>query len=328
MLFAINYHYVRESFEAPYPSVFGVTPEQFERDAKLLSKTSRVVGPETLLEWIERQVPPAAPSVVITFDDGLQEQFELALPILRRLGLPAVFFVNTSPRAESRVSSVHKLHLLRSQVAPPAFADLLKAQARRLKIDLAEPDDGRGAESHYRYDSPDIARIKYLLNFLLEPEERRHLAEACFEAVFPGQEADLSQRLYMSPDQLKSLAAEGMTGSHSHHHLPLGRLSEASIRGEIRSSLDLLEQWTGKRPVAMSYPYGSPEACTDQVGRIAREEGVRFAFTMERAGNADWGNPWFLARYANNDFPFEGGAHALRDFFRRAPASRGGRQSQ
>ncbi len=321
MLFAVNYHYIRDSFDAPYPSIFGVTPDRFRKELRALRESARLVGGEQLMEWAGRDLPDDGAALVVTFDDGLAEQYEHALPVLREEGAPALFFVNSAPLAEGRVSTVHKLHLLRSRLSPHCFSTLLDEQAKRLGLELPEAE-GEAPQRHYQYDTPAAARLKYRLNFLLDTEQRRQLADACFEAHFPDRDAEVSRRLYMDAGQIRNLGERGLLGSHAHRHLPLGLLPEPKIREQIRSSLDHLERWSGRRPAAMSYPYGSRAACTPAVGLIAAEEGVRFAFTMERAGNPDCHRTLFLARYANNDLPFDGGVAALRDFFlRKAPAA-------
>jgi len=44
MLLATNFHYLRSSFETPYPSIFGLTPEQFEHQIDVLGKESNYVS--------------------------------------------------------------------------------------------------------------------------------------------------------------------------------------------------------------------------------------------------------------------------------------------
>lgn len=51
----------------------------------------------TLVDALERHETVAARSVVLTFDDGLANQYRNALPVLRRWGLTATFFVYPTP---------------------------------------------------------------------------------------------------------------------------------------------------------------------------------------------------------------------------------------
>ena len=116
MLIAVNFHYVRPVFDAPYPGIHGITPAQFGSQLELLAQSRPVCQRERYSRrdsW-QRRLPER--SLVVTFDDGLREQYEHAVPVLRRLGIPALFFVNTRPIETGTVSSVHKIHQLRSQV--------------------------------------------------------------------------------------------------------------------------------------------------------------------------------------------------------------------
>jgi peptidoglycan/xylan/chitin deacetylase (PgdA/CDA1 family) len=72
---------------------------------------------------------------------------------------------------------------------------------------------------------------------------------------------------------------------------------------QIEQSAALLARWTGERPFALSYPYGSREASSPAVAAAAVGRGIEYAFTMERAGNANLTSPLHLARFDNNDMP-------------------------
>src|SRR5262245_52972853 len=136
MLIAVNYHYVRPSFADPFPSIYGVTPGALQQQLELLGRVGQFVSAEDLRDAISqaRRIPQRA--ILVTFDDGLREQFDHAWPVLNRLGIPAVFFINTHPIIINKVSSVHKVHLLRSQIAPKDFTGMLTTEARRLGINL------------------------------------------------------------------------------------------------------------------------------------------------------------------------------------------------
>lgn len=303
MLIAVNYHYLRTSFEYPYPGIFGSTPAQLEQQLETLGALGDFVGPADLYAALDGQPLPSR-AILIAFDDGLQEQVALALPILRRRGIPAAFFVNTRPVAEVSVLVVHKIHYLRAQIAPAAFLDLMQQTAGPLGIVLPDGFADADVIPQYPYDDLPTARLKYVLNLKLNWQQRGALTDAMFRRVFGDGEADLSRELYLARPQIRELAGLGYLGSHAHDHVPLGLLSPGDMDWQIGHSLDLLETWTGTRPHAMSYPYGNPESCTAAVGRAAAGHGIRFAFTMERAGVRDMPKcPLFLPRFDSNDVP-------------------------
>ncbi len=302
-LIALNHHYVRMSFADPYPGIHGVTPAELELQLRLLASRGEFVSGEELGEAIRGGRPLPDRALILTFDDGLREQYQHALPVLQRLGVPALFFVNTAPVATETVCSVHKIHLTRASVPPAEFSRMLRAESLACGITLPWERVGALATTQYAYDDPASAEVKYLLNFLLAPIDRDRLVDRCFASVFGDREREIARELYVDPDLIKDLDRLGFLGTHAHQHLPLGLLTSAAVRSQLELSLDYLEQWTGRRPRALSYPYGSREAAPAWLGPIAAELGLEFGFTMERAANPDFNSPFHLARYACNDLP-------------------------
>jgi peptidoglycan/xylan/chitin deacetylase (PgdA/CDA1 family) len=83
----LAYHAVSER----WPADLSVTPERFASQLALV--TARGYRGATLHQAVS--APPAEKTVVVTFDDGFRSVAALALPILRRHGLPATIFVPT-----------------------------------------------------------------------------------------------------------------------------------------------------------------------------------------------------------------------------------------
>ncbi len=303
MLIAVNFHYVRPTFDAPYPGIHGITPQQFERQLKLLAGAGTFASATDIRAAVRGERPLAERAFVVTFDDGLREQVEHAAPVLLRLGIPAIYFVNTRPIETATVSPVHKIHLLRANVAPIEFNQRLARAAAQRGIELADDEACQRGVEHYKYDEPEAARLKYLLNFVLEADDRDLLMDVLFDEVFGQREAAISRELYMSREQIVDLSRDGSIGTHAHEHQPLGLLADEEAERQIADSAALLETWTGSRPFALSYPYGSREASTPAVAQAAARQGIDFAFTMERGGNPDLRGPLHLARIDNNDAP-------------------------
>lgn len=303
LFIAVNHHYVRPSFEDPHPSIFGVTPEQFEEQLRVLGRMGEFVSIAQIRRAICGEQALPDPSILITFDDGLREQYEFAWPVLQRLQIPAVFFISTAPIERQTVLPVHKVHLLRGRLSPGEFLGLLDEQAKRLGIELPGDVDGATLSPYYRYDPEEVRLLKYRLNYQLDTASRDRLLGACFAATFGPDEAEASRRLYMDIDQVCDLGSRAMIGSHTHEHLPLGALAPAEVEADIGRARALVRQWTGQWPLALSYPFGSLPMCTKAVIDAAARCGVSAAFTMERAANRGVSGYLHLARFDNNDVP-------------------------
>ena len=226
----------------------------------------------------------------VTFDDGLRCQAELAVPVLEELGVPATFFVPGKPIAEGRALHVHKVHAIRERVDDAELLELMGAE------DV--PEDV--ASEHYRYDTPEAARVKYLLNMALSAEERERVVGAAFAELFPDETA-FAAELYMSRDQIRALTSS--VGAHSYAHEPLALLSPDELDADLERCTTLLEKITGARPRAFSYPHGTPSTVDVATARRLAAAGYRVAFTMERALNRSLDEPLLLGRLDANDAP-------------------------
>jgi peptidoglycan/xylan/chitin deacetylase (PgdA/CDA1 family) len=299
MLICVNYHYIRDSFEAKHPSIFGIQPDAFERQLEALSKIGKFISAEDLATAIINGKGLEGNNVLITFDDGLKEQMNLAVPILNRMGIPAIFFANSASFTEKRVESVHKIHLVRSVLSPK---DLLRMvdnhlpEMTPLEISVIR---AKGIK-HYKYDTEDTAELKYLLNFILEKNQLQEFIDHAFQMAF--NEVTVNEELYMSIDDITKLAHQGQLGSHGYTHVPMGLQDMSTKRKEIVGSAEMFKNLTGFQPIGFSFPYGSlnsAEGCKDYLV----EGDYVFALTMERSINPDLTQPFGLSRFDNNDMP-------------------------
>ncbi len=310
MLTVSNYHYIRDDFTTPYPSIFGVTPTFFKEQLLAIKKIGTYITPQELLANYDAIIKSSTNYVLITFDDGLKEQYVKAKPILDALGIKALFFINSINYIEKEVTLVHKIHLLRSQMSTSAFFEILKTFDTEGKTILSEKEK-RQAVLHYNYDDEETALLKFTLNFKLSIQEQHRLIHVIFDTHFES--SQVVKDLYMTEAQLKELAKEGMLGSHTHSHVPLGYLDHKDIQKELVISKEYLEQLTNKEIPYISYPYGSQEACAPPVEAMAKSTGHQLGFTMERSINTGNENPLLLKRFDCNDLPLGKNQKAFKD---------------
>jgi peptidoglycan/xylan/chitin deacetylase (PgdA/CDA1 family) len=295
MLLAVGYHYVAERARQEPRAIFPVTTAQLAAQIEALARTHQLVSRDELVAAVGGEGVLPERACVLTFDDGLRCQFELALPVLERLGAPAIFFVPGRPIAERRMLEVHKLHALRERLTDDELA-------ARLPSGLPEVS-AEEAQTHYRYDTPEAARLKFLLNIRLPADRRRELVEDLFAAELPDETA-LAEDLYMDAAQVAELEREHhAVGAHSYAHQPLATLSNGELEDDITRVTQLLENLTGARPRAFSYPYGTPAAVDTRAAEAVETAGYRLAFTMRREVNETLDAPLLLGRLDTNDLP-------------------------
>ncbi|KAF2333112.1 polysaccharide deacetylase family protein [Flavobacterium daemonense] len=253
------------------------------------------IRPVDLLNDADEVLSPKENNLLVTFDDGLKEQFDFALPILDELNIQALFFVNSINFENKKVSTVHKTHLLRSIISS---SELRMKLSEIDNFDFLE-DEMQRARAIYIYDDEDNATLKYILNFKLNYKEQEFIIEDLFKKYF--NELEVLETLYLSEQNLKYLAAKECLGSHTHSHYPLGLLNSDDIKFELANSKSYLENLTDSKIDILSYPYGTSEACTKQVADIAKDEGYKIGFTTTRGINTLAENHLLLNRFDCND---------------------------
>ena len=122
----------------------------------------------------------------MTFDDGLKDHAHFVAPELAKRGWSAFFFVNTAPWL-GELLSVHRLQLLTATVP---IDDLLAAFNRvvndnGIEFDIDDPTVSIASiQSQYRYDEPQVAKLKYAMNVRLQTGERDQVAEGLFTGLW------------------------------------------------------------------------------------------------------------------------------------------------
>lgn len=295
MLTVSNYHYIREDYRANYPSIFGVTPSQFREQLLLLKNIGEFVSADDLINNADSLIASANNYILVTFDDGLKEQYKFGFSILDSLNIPALFFANSINFEQKKVSTVHKIHLLRSIISPDDFLKSI------LKIDSSKINsiNTLRAKKIYIYDDEKSAVLKYILNFGLTYSEQEKIIDDLFLTYCD--EAEVLHSLYFNDHNLMELALKGFLGSHTHSHYPLGLLRTEDIILELQNSKNFFEKLTTTNINSVAYPYGTQESCTIEVAKIAKQVGYQIGFTTNRGVNTGNENKLLLNRFDCND---------------------------
>src|SRR5579862_4490021 len=94
----VGYHRIVEDYHAEaqveMPSML-TSRAMFERHLDTIGKSFQFVSLDEIGDALLNGRPFTRPVAAITFDDGYQDVYELALPILERKGIPAATFVVT-----------------------------------------------------------------------------------------------------------------------------------------------------------------------------------------------------------------------------------------
>ena len=265
----LAYHRVLESAE---PQDFSFDPELISASAEAFREQMRHLKAhfvpmrfDEVLDHQQRGVPLPAGAVLVTFDDGYDDNYRVAFPILRELGMSAMFFVSTGHIDSGRPYAYDWLvHMLCSVPAGE------RLHVPELDIDWCI----EAALPERRRQAADLLYRVKLLDDDMQADLVSRL-EADWGILRAGGHPDCRP---MTWDQLREMQRGGMEiGSHGVDHRMLAKLSPGRMLDEVRGSKQALERELGVPARVISYPVGGLDAFNHDTVQAVREAGFDLA---------------------------------------------------
>ena len=265
-LLVLTYHRISEAADTLLDyGVWSATPDALDQQLRFLKRHAEVITADDLPHvWRARY----GRYVLVAFDDGYRDNYELAFPILRSHGLSAIFFLATGFLDHPRVSWWDEIAWMVQQ----STRDELPA-GRWLGAPL-RLDEGGGRKLAVRaltavYKSLPVEQTETYLDFL---------AEATGSGRCPPA---LMHDAWLTWDMARQMQAAGMRfGGHTVNHPVLARLPPADQRAEIEQCARRLEAELGSPMRWFSYPVGAPNTFSQATRQCLHDQGVRYAFSF------------------------------------------------
>jgi peptidoglycan/xylan/chitin deacetylase (PgdA/CDA1 family) len=268
--------------------LISTTPEQFHDQMKRLKQRFRPMRLTDVITALDagETLPPDA--VAVTFDDGYDDNYRNAFPILSDLGIPATFFVSTGHIDSGRPFAYDWLvHMMLRTGAPRLLLP-------ELSIDLpmpAERDERRQLAGRVLLEMKGLGAI----------EQSDLITRLEHQWRIPSDVAPAECKP-MTWTQLREMRTAGLEiGSHGVHHRMLAKLPRDEMVREVRESKATLDRELGKATYVMSYPVGGDRAYDETVMQATKDAGFQAACCYVCGTNPDPSSN----RYALNRLPVE-----------------------
>jgi peptidoglycan/xylan/chitin deacetylase (PgdA/CDA1 family) len=224
-----------------------------------------VISEAELLAWLrgEQGLPPRA--AMITFDDGYQDNWANAYPILRARNLPAIIFLTTNYIEKNT----------------PFYWDTLAYVFRHTKKDHADlPLIGEQSWQNDHEMEQVMLMWAEAAKLLPESEKEKALQRIpeILDVLIPE---NAFQGLHLSWDQVREMAQNGIEmGSHTISHPILTRISIEQVKEELVESKKRIEAEIGMPVKSFAYPNGGVADFTPRISGLLRESGYHLAFSL------------------------------------------------
>ena len=267
-LLVLNYHRIGDAENDLFdPGVFSATADQFNDQVAYLRRHVSLVTLDEALAFVEGTAKERTRCcrVLITFDDGYLDNYQLAFPILRSHGVQGVFFLVTSMVGSCQVPWWDHIAYLVKTARRRQFS-------LRYPADLAVDIDKDGLTDSLRailklYKRPENSDA---VSFVRELQEETQ-----------GDGPPETLRRFLNWDEARKMLGGGMAiGSHTHSHQVLSQLQPDQQREELVRSRSILKGQLGIDADVLAYPVGGKTSFTRQTQEIARDAGYRAAVSF------------------------------------------------
>lgn len=274
----LAYHRIYDvADDAKFPfdiDLISASSAQFRWQMRYIKRHFTPITFATLIDATEGRVKMPKRPIIVTFDDGFEDNYTHAFPILQELGVPATIFVSTGYIGQEDTFWWDRLAYIINHIPPCTLS------IPEFKFSVTVAGD-IAARRRTLYDF--IWNVKYLSN-----PARLQLCEAMereYGRYFARKDLHMSRPL--SWEQVREMAAAGIEfGSHTVTHPVLTSLTPAEVRYELGESKRTIEQQLQKPVDAVSYPIGRSFAFDKSVVAIACDLGYRLGVSYRRGNNS------------------------------------------
>ena len=246
-----------------------IAPESLARQLAWLKRRFTIMPlPAFIRQLRERGTPPER-ALAVTFDDGYENLYTHAFPILRTLGIPATVFIATD---------------LIEPAEPLWFDRLEYAIGMSPKPSIAVPCAGSVREfrtSTYAERCAADAAIRDIMK-RLPADAGRELLENVIAATGRDLRAHFADSPYrgLTGDHIREMQRCGISfAPHTRSHTILTRLPAAAAEEEIIGSRNLLGERIGDALNIFAYPNGQPGDFSEATAAMLRGAGFTAALT-------------------------------------------------
>jgi peptidoglycan/xylan/chitin deacetylase (PgdA/CDA1 family) len=244
-----------------------------------LARYGTPIGIDDLIRAIDGGASLPRNAVMVTFDDGYRSCHEVALPILRAIGVRAAFFIPTSFITERRLYWWERISMALSQAK---ITVTTIPYPRPFVLDARSPYAQRQLTNIIK-NTPGLDIDMFL------------------DAVCTGLGVDwdraietaYANSLIMTWDQIRALARAGMdVESHSKEHRVLQTLDDAALQEELAGSRRDLEAQLGRPVRAIAYPVGRRILRQSRIREAVVSAGYKLGMTNGTGVTHLWPVPW------------------------------------
>lgn len=268
----VTYHRITDKriseIEASLPFLF-TSRQIFEKQLLFIKKRYNVITFEELMKWGKDGRPPWN-CLIITFDDGYEDNFRYAYRTLSKMGLPGVFFITVDKIGNERIT--------------PYWWDRLYYYLKEIqKQEDQGISNGIKGELLYLYEAFKKNASDFFGRMNREETDKiERLLDRFEEEYQVDKEILFRENRMLSWEQISEMGPRHEFGSHSCSHQNLLRLGDDQRYHEIVESKAIIERSMKGKVRVFSCPAGH---LSEEIQKVVEKGGYEFAVTTRPGVN-------------------------------------------
>lgn len=268
-------NYTRKHIESDY----------FYKVLKSLKETGTPISLNEALNILENRHTFPENSFAITFDDGFENNYSVAAPILADLSIPATFYISTGMVDQNTMTWIDRIELCFEQhqtgkVKLPWEDTIREFNQFEDQVSILN-EIRRHIKSHREVNQEEF--VKYIYSLFK------------MEMIYSSNDP-LDKKL--SWQQVSELNSHTLfkVGGHAHNHEILSFLSSEELHKTIETSLTYLAQKASIKTIHYSYPEGLSNCYSEAVVSELKTFGIKICPTAIDGTNKNTADPFHLRR--------------------------------
>ena len=286
-IFVFMYHDIRDlhqtKFKERYKMKSFLRNTEFVRQIEYIEKQFQIISTDELLQ--PDQLNNNRAYAVITFDDGLKDQYKF-VDFLKKRNIRATFFLPSKPIVNRAVFHSHKIQFILAVQDHGVIKDEILSY-----IDKKERKELLRKYSVSLWKNNVWSKdMIFITNFLrYHPDDKKfYICNLLFKKYVTNDEKSFADDLYMTERDCDDLLNHNMIiGGHGHLSLDLTTLSPDSQYNDIKQNYQFIRQLYNSDDFnfIFSYPNG---AYNQETIRILKQFQCKLAFTIKDKYNHNY----------------------------------------
>ncbi len=265
-------------------SVNHISVSDFEKHLEYFSRNFKIISLEEAFDNYRSGKATKRKSLVITFDDGYENNYLNAYPLLKKYNFPATIFVTSQCLLNpERLLWYDQLDLCKSVINYEKFS--------KREIQLSSQDENGTLKIR------DIHALRRLMKSVNAKDKELILSNVINkdEAKDIINKTDPEYYRLLKKDQIREMADSGLIeiGSHTVFHPNLDTLQTKDLEFELNESKKILQLASAKKINSIAFPDG---AYNQDVKRMAEKAGYQNLLAAEYKIQEDKADKGILPR--------------------------------